>query len=217
MKKMIMGLHMGDKIGIYIDTIFKIIRGFLIKPLLRQTRGLLFIGRGSKISHKGKISVGSNVKFERYSEIQGLSRNGLSFEDNVTIGAYTMIRPSSYYGVDLGDGFEIGHDSSIGPFSYIGCAGYIKIGNNVMIGPKVSIFAENHVFSDNNIEIKKQGTVRKGVIIEDNCWIGSNVVILDGVTIGEGSVIGAGAIITKNIPKNSKVIDKRDKMIKARE
>ena len=145
--------------------------------------------------------------------MQGLARKGLKFGNNVTIGADTMIRPSSYYGIDLGEGLEIGDNSSIGPLSYIGCSGFIKIGNNVMFGPKVSLFAENHNFSNKDIDIKLQGTNKKGITIEDNCWIGSNVIILDGVTIGAGSVIGAGTIVTKDIPKNSKVIDKREKNI----
>lgn len=78
------------------------------------------------------------------------------------------------------------------------------------------MFAENHNFSDRNIDIKLQGTNQKGITIEDNCWIGSNVIILDGVTIGEGSVIAAGTIVTKSIPRNSKVIDKRNKIIQVR-
>ncbi len=202
-----------DRIYIYLSTLMKLFRGEIQKIFLKKAKGMLFIGSNVKISHKYNIIVGKNTKFERNSEIQGLAINNIKFGDNVTVGANTMIRPSSYYGVELGEGMEIGCNSSIGPFSYIGCAGYIKIGNNVMIGPKVSMFAENHKFSDKKINIKCQGTERKGIIIEDNCWIGSNVVILDGVTIGEGTVVGAGTIVTKSVPKNSKVIDKRNKVI----
>ena len=213
MKKMNDNLKFIDKLSIFSKTGMKVLRGFFIKMFLKKSKGLLFVGKKASITHRHLITTGKKVKFEEYSEIQGLSKRGLKFGDNVTIGKYTMIRPSSYYGIDMGEGFEIGDNSSIGPMSYIGCAGYIKIGKNVMFGPKVSLFAENHNFSDKNKSIKSQGVSNKGIVIEDNCWIGSNVIILDGVTIGSGSVIGAGTVITKDVPKNSKVIDKRDKQV----
>lgn len=215
MKKMI-NIKFTDKLSIYIKTGMKIIRGIIVKFFLKNSKGILFVGKGTTITHRHLISAGKNVKFEDYSEIQGLSKKGLNFGNNVTIGRYTMIRPSSYYGIDIGEGIEIGNNSSIGPMSYIGCSGFVKIGKNVMLGPKVSLFAENHNFDNRNVDIKEQGTNQKGIKIEDNCWIGSNVVILDGVTIGKGSVIGAGTIITKDIPENSKVIDKRTKNISER-
>lgn len=42
------------------------------------------------------------------------------------------------------------------------------------------------------------------------------MIILDGVTIGKGSVIGAGTLVTKDIPANSIVYDKREKVIRDR-
>lgn len=128
-----------------------------------------------------------------------------------------MIRPSSYYGGDLGAGLTIGEHSSIGPYGYVGCSGKIEIGKNVMLGPKCSLFAENHIFSDAKNSIKSQGVSQRGIKIEDDCWIGSNVIILDGVVIGHGSVIGAGALISKNVPPMSIIIDRRNKSIKERD
>lgn len=159
---------------------------------------------------------GKNVKFENYAEIQGLCSDGLVFGNYVTIGRGVMIRPSSYYGIDLGRGLVMGDHSSIGPHSYVGCSGKITIGKNVMIGPKCSLFAENHVFHDKDSDIKSQGVCQKGIVVEDNCWIGSNVIILDGVTIGHGSVIGAGSLISKDVPPNSVVIQKRETTVRCR-
>ena len=136
--------------------------------------------------------------------------------DYVTISRGVMIRPSSYYGGDYGQGLIMGEHSSIGPYGYVGCSGKIVIGKNVMIGPKCSLFAENHNFSDTNSSIKSQGVNQKGIIIEDDCWIGSNVIILDGVTIGKGSVIGAGTLISKNVLPGSVVVDKRNRVEKER-
>ena len=95
-------------------------------------------------------------------------------------------------------------------------SGKVKIGKNVMIGPRVSLFAENHNFSAKDKSIKEQGVNNKGIIIEDNCWIGSGVIILDGVTVGAGSVIGAGTLVTKDIPKNSIIYDKKNELRKTR-
>ena len=41
----------------------------------------------------------------------------------MTISRGVMIRPSSYYGGDLGIGLTMGEHSSIGPYGYVGCSG----------------------------------------------------------------------------------------------
>ena len=205
-----------DKLIIYKNTGIKALRGLWKRLFIKEVHGLFLVGIGTRITHGSHIRCGKNVKFEDYSEIQGLGAEGLIFGDNVTIGRGVMIRPSSYYGGDLGVGLYMGSNSSIGPHGYIGCSGKIIIGSNVMFGPKCSLFAENHIFSDMKTTIKSQGVKQKGITIEDDCWIGSNVVILDGVTIGKGSVIGAGTIVTKDVPARSVVVDKRNKWIKNR-
>lgn len=66
-----------------------------------------------------------------------------------------MIRPSSYYGNDLGKGLVVG-GVLIHWFVWLRWGtGKITIGKNVMFGPKCSLFAENHNFSDT--DIKSQG------------------------------------------------------------
>lgn len=205
-----------DKLIIIWHIFNKFIRGLVVRIFIKKVKGFLFVGRNVKITHGNHIICGKYVKFEDYTEIHGLCSEGIIFGNYVTISRGVMIRPSSYYGKDLGKGLIMGNNSSIGPYGYIGCSGKIVIGNNVMFGPKCSLFAENHVFSNKDMVIKEQGVKQSGIIVEDDCWIGSNVIILDGVTIGKGSVIGAGAIISKNIPPNSIVIDRKDKFIRKR-
>ncbi|MCG0826403.1 acyltransferase [Lactiplantibacillus plantarum] len=209
-------LQRRDKILVIVHVLPKLLNGLLHAPFFKARSGFQYIGRQVHITHAKHISCGRNVKFEDYAEIHGLSRKGLIFKDNVTIGRGVMIRPSSYYGKDLGEGLVIGNNSSIGPNGYVGCSGSISIGDNVMFGPRCSLFAENHVFSDESIPIKEQGVAQKGIVIENNCWIGSNVIILDGVTIGEGCVVGAGVLISKNIAPHSVVIDERNKIFRNR-
>lgn len=209
-------ISLPDKIIVLRNTGWKAFRGMVKRLFLKKAKGLLLVGKHVSISHGKHISCGKMVKFEDYSEIHGLCEEGLHFGDYVTIGRGTLIRPSSYYGKDLGKGLEIGEHSSIGPYGYVGCSGKIVIGKNVMFGPKCSLFAENHVFSDKESSIKSQGVSQKGIVIEDDCWIASNVIILDGVTIGKGSVIGAGTLVSKDVPPGSIVIDRRDKVVKER-
>ena len=204
------------KVIILYNTGIKFIRGLWKRLFIKKAKGLFLVGKNVKISHGYNISCGKNVKFEDYAEIHGLCSEGIKFGNNVTISRGVMIRPSSYYGGDLGHGIEIGDNSSIGPHGYIGCSGKIIIGKNVMFGPKCSLFAENHVFSEVDVSIKSQGVKQKGIIVEDDCWIASNVIILDGVTIGKGSVIGAGTIITKDVLPGSVIVDKRIKQIRER-
>jgi len=213
---MIQGISVYDKIIILWNAGWKFVRGLFIRLFLKKVKGLFFVGKHVSISHGKNISCGKSVKFEDYAEIHGLARDGLLFGDYVTISKGVMIRPSSYYGGDLGEGLVMGEHSSIGPHGYVGCSGKIVIGKNVMFGPKCSLFAENHVFSDTEASIKSQGVQQKGIIVEDDCWIGSNVIILDGVTIGKGSVIGAGTLVTKDVPAGSIVVDKRNKNMKLR-
>lgn len=209
-------IRTGDKIIILYRTAIKAIRGIIYRCFLKETHGLFLVGKRVQISHGKSISCGKNVKFEDYAEIHGLCSDGLIFGDNVTISRGVMIRPSSYYGGDLGKGLVIGNNSSIGPYGYVGCSGKIVIGDNVMFGPKCSLFAENHVFSDVKTSIKSQGVEQTGIKIGDDCWIGSNVTILDGVNIGKGCVIGAGTLITKDVPDGSVVVDRRQKQTRIR-
>lgn len=205
-----------DKIAILYRTGMKVLRGGVRRLFLKEAHGIFLVGKSVQITHGKHIRCGKNVKFEDFSEIHGLCSDGLNFGDYVTISRGVMIRPSSYYGGDYGMGLTIGEHSSIGPYGYVGCSGKITIGKNVMFGPKCSLFAENHVFSDTESSIKSQGVQQKGITVEDDCWIGSNVTILDGVTIGKGSVIGAGTLITKDVPADSIVVDKRVKVLKQR-
>lgn len=206
-----------SKFQILIAASIKVLRGVGTKPFLQQSHGILFVGKHVHISNRQLISVDSKVKFEDYSEIQGLSQHGVHFGEASTIGRAVQIRPSSYYGVGhIGYGFQIGSNSSIGPGGFIGCAGKVLIGDNVMIGPNVTIIAENHNFDRKDESIKKQGVHQEGIVIEDNVWIGANVTVLDGVTISTGTVIGAGAIVTKDVPADSILIDKLTPRVKPR-
>lgn len=177
-----------------------LLRGLWWKLWLRNSSSLLLIGKQVTIRNPQYISVGKGFVAEDFCEIQGLSRDGIILGEHVTIGRFTMIRPSGYYGREIGVGLQVGNHSNIGAYSYIGCSGGIKIGNYVLISPRVSMFAENHNFEQLSIKIRDQGVTRKSIIIEDDCWLASNCTILAGVHVGTGAVVAAGAVVTKDVP-----------------
>ena len=192
------------------------IRGLGKKPFLGRAEGLILLGRGVRIRYPHYLQVGKNFIAEDYVEIVALSKRGIICGDNVTIGAYATVKPSNYYGHNVGEGLYIGNNSNIGRYSYIGCSGMITIGNNVMISPRVSFFAENHNFMDVERPMREQGVTREPIVVEDDCWIASGSIILAGVTIGKGSVVAAGSVVTKDVPPYSVVAGTPARLIYSR-
>lgn len=194
-----------DALALFADLTLKAARGTWHRLFFRQTRGLLLVGPHVCLRNRSHIVAGRNLVLEAYSEVQGLSREGIQFGDNVTVGRFAMIRPSGYYGRDAGLGLSVGDRSNIGPFCFIGCSGGIRIGNDVLMSPNVQIYSENHVYSDSGRTIKAQGVKCLPVVVEDDCWLASGVIVLGGVTIGRGSIVAAGAVVTEDVPPYSTV------------
>lgn len=190
-------------VQVYLRVGFMALRGLAAKPFLKRSSGALLLGRGARILNPSFVSHTGRLVLEPYAEVQGVSRGGINLGSDVSIGRGTMIRPSSYYGGEIGEGLRIGDRSSIGCDGFIGCSGRISIGSDVMMGPGVRIFSENHLFDDLNSSIKSQGVSRSYVEIGDDCWIASGVTITAGVRIGSGVVIAAGSIVTRDIPDDS--------------
>ena len=191
-------------------------RGIWFRARLQKVGGLMLIGSRVKIRYGHHLRVGRNFIVEDGAEIMALSQEGILAGDNVTIGAYATIKPSSYYGRNLGVGLKIGNNSNIGRYGYIGCSGQIIIGQNVMMGPRVSLFAENHAFASIDTPMKEQGVLRERIIIEDNCWLASGSIILAGVTIGRDSIVAAGSVVTKDVPAYSIVAGSPAKVVRSR-
>ncbi|WP_144876525.1 DapH/DapD/GlmU-related protein [Microbacterium sp. 1.5R] len=206
----------GAKWSAYRRAAEMVARGMLRKPFLGASGGPLFIGRRVRISNPSFIRHAGRLVVEDGVELQGLSKNGVVFGAEVSIGQGTAIRPSSYYGGEVGEGLRVGDRSSFATGCFIGCSGSIVIGDDVMLGPGVRIYSENHVFSDASVTIKSQGVERGAVVIGDDCWIGSGVTITSGVTIGRGVVIGSGSVVTRDIPAFSIAAGSPAKVIRSR-
>ena len=79
----------------------------------------------------------------------------------------------------------------------------IEIEDNVFIGPNVTFCNDRYPKSGNrNFKLEK-------IIIKKGASIGANSTILPGVPIGENAMIAAGSIVTKNVEKNTTLIQKR--------
>lgn len=176
----------------------------------------LFIGKKVTLRYKKKIRVEKNVTFQDYCYIDALSREGIYFGEQVSIGRRTTIKVSGSL-EKIGKGFSMGSFSAIGNDCYMGAAGGIKIGSFVAIGQNVRFHSENHEFRNRSKRISEQGVTNEGIVVGDDCWIGAGSVVLDGVNIGEGCVIGANSLVTKDIPEYSIAVGNPAKIIGIRE
>lgn len=197
-------------------TIPMFLRGLWWQIWLQRASGLVLIGKQVTIRNPQYISVGRDFVAEDYCEVQGLAKEGIVLGEHVTIGRFAMIRPSGYYGHEIGVGLKMGNYSNIGAYCYIGCSGGIKIGHNVLMSPKVSMFAENHNFDRLDLPMRDQGVTRQSIVIEDDCWLASGSIILAGVTVHRGSVVAAGSLVTKDVPPYSVVAGVPARIIRQR-
>lgn len=184
-----------------VERLKQLMRGMIVKPFFKESKGLLFIGSSVKIKHKHKIEAGENLIIDDYVYVNAISEGGVKFGNDVSIARFSILM-ASHVVSHQGKGITIGNGTGINARVFIGGQGGVSIGNNVIIGPDVKIFSENHRYVDLQTPIAKQGVIRSSVIIGDNCWIGAGAIILAGVTLGPGSVIAAGSVVTKSFPNN---------------
>lgn len=193
---------------------WSMLRGFKLLFFGKFPKGALF-GRNVRFFNSPKIKFGRFLKLGNNVYISALSKNSVTFGDNVGIGDFSRIIVSTSLN-QIGDYIKIGNNVGIGEFAYLGGAGGLEIGDECIIGQYLSCHPENHIYEDCNISIRHQGVTRKGIKIGNNCWIGSKVTILDGVEIGPGSIIAAGAVVNKSFPAYSIIGGVPAKLIKNR-
>lgn len=194
--------------------VWSIIRGLKLLLFLKNPKGML-LGKGVTFFNISKIHYGKFLRLGNQVYVSALSKNGIQFGDNVSIGAFSRVIVSTSLN-EIGDKISIGNNVGIGEFAYLGGAGSLEIGDECIIGQYLSCHPENHNYQDTTISIRHQGVTRKGIKIGKNCWIGSKVTILDGVTIGNGSIIAAGSVVNKSFPENSIIGGVPAKLLKTR-
>ncbi len=193
----------------------QLFRGLFLKPFLKKSTGLIFLGTNVKVRHPYQISAGKNLILEDNVSINALSANGIVFGDDVSIAKDSILFCTGVI-AQKGTGITIGNRTGIGARAFLAGQGGISIGDDVITGPNIQVFSENHNFSDLSLTIKEQGVTKQPTTIGNNCWIGGGVSILAGVTIGDGCVIATGSVVTKSVPANSVVAGVPAKVIKSR-
>ncbi len=173
------------------------------------------LGSHVKFFNVSKIQFGKYLKLGDHIYISALGKNGVTFGNNVGIGAFSRVVVSTTFD-HPGEFIKIGNNVGIGEFAYLGGAGGLTIGDDCIVGQYFSCHPENHITENITEAIRHQGVTRKGISIGSNCWIGSKVTILDGVSIGEGCIIAAGAVVTQSFPENSVIGGVPAKLLKTR-
>ena len=189
-------------------------RGLKVLFLFRKPKGMM-LGKGVSFFNISKIKWGKFLRLGNQVYVSALSKNGIQFGNNVSIGAFSRVIVSTSLN-DIGDKIVIGNNVGIGEFAYLGGAGGLEIGDECIVGQYLSCHPENHNYENINLSIRYQGVSRKGIKIGKNCWIGSKVTILDGVSIGNGSIIAAGSVVTKSFSENSIIGGVPAKLLKSR-
>jgi acetyltransferase-like isoleucine patch superfamily enzyme len=205
-----------DVVSVAWGRFFQLLRGLFLKPFLKRSAGLIFIGTHVKVRHGYQILAGKNLVLGDNVDINALSANGITLGDNVSIARDSILFCTGVI-AQKGTGITIGHCTGIGARAFLAGQGGITIGDDVITGPNIQVFSENHNFSDLSQTIKAQGVTKQATVIGNNCWLGGGVTILAGVTIGDGCVIAAGSVVTKSVPPNSIVAGVPAKVVKSRD
>ncbi len=169
---------------------------FLIKKLRHCLRCLVLASNNRNIRISNSSYFHPSVELEVAKNASLLVSNGV------------WISKGSFVGVRDGASLSIGQRVFINRNTMLVTHKSISIGSNVTIGPGCYMFDHDHKIG-NNGEYDSEA-----IVIDDNVWIGASVVILKGVHLGANSVIAAGSVVSKDVPPNSILIQKRQELLK---
>lgn len=147
-------------------------------------------GRKCKVSPSTRIHLGGK-------------KSTILFGKSVHIRSGCEISASRHGTVELGDAVFINRHSMIVSMERI------SIGKGTTIGPHVCIYDHNHAVSSAG------DFDTAAIVIGEHVWIGAGVIILPGCHIGNHAVIAAGSVVTKDVPDNTVLIQKRETVYKS--
>jgi bifunctional UDP-N-acetylglucosamine pyrophosphorylase/glucosamine-1-phosphate N-acetyltransferase len=188
------------------------------EQLLRQG---VTLADPARIDVRGKLECGRDVEIDIGCVFEGDVR----LDDNVRIGAYSVIRDTSIASGTQIEPYshivqaEIGSNCRIGPYARIRPGtrlhDEVHIGNFVEVknseiadGSKanhLTYIGDSSVGRDVNIgagtiTANYDGANKHRTVIEDNASIGSDCTLVAPVKVGAGATIGANTTITKDVP-----------------
>ena len=155
-----------------------------------------------------KIRYGKRIRFGKRTKICKAMISITNRKGTIFVGNSAKILGGALLHSDGGQ-LTIGNNVFVNRNSLIVSRKKIVVGSNTTIGPNVLIYDHNH----NDCRVSSE----KEVEIGNNVWIGGGCIILCGVHIGDNSIIAAGSVITKDVPAESLLIQKRDASILKKE
>ena len=151
-----------------------------------------------------RIRYGKRLSVSFVQAFEGRLHVKLQGNSKLVIGKNTGNSGDTY--LTIVDGvLEIGECCFFNKNCNITVLDYITIGSHCTFGQNVVIVDHDH-----NIYSRGDHFLRSPIHIGDNSWIGANCVILKGVTIGKNSVIAAGTVVTRDVPENTILYQKRE-------
>lgn len=100
---------------------------------------------------------------------------------------------------------SVGNNVYIGYGVWINANYGVEVGNNTMLGSYALIVSGNHKFDENAMSFFEKSEGEK-ISIGSGCWIAGHAMVGAGVTIEDYCLVGANSVITKDVPKNTKVV-----------
>lgn len=158
-----------------------------------------------KIIYLRKLNINPFLSY--FNGIINISSSGYVFIDSGLRNKYNLM-----LNVSSGE-LIIGRDNFFNNNVSINVKSKVSIGNNCLFGENICIYDHDHNFSSIDKNIRDQGFSSQEIKIGDNVWVGSGTIILSGVSIGSGSIVAAGTVLTKDVPANSIVLQKRKSSI----
>lgn len=157
---------------------------------------------------KSMLSPNSGIVLTGFSRVNRNTAIEVANKSLLKIGKGVYTRQGVALSVRDGATLELGNGVFINRNTIITSRRSIIIEDGVTIGPNVCIYDHDH-------DVHNRGEyVLENMIVKKNAWIGSGVIILKGVTIGENAVVASGSVVTKDVPDNTILIQKRQSFFK---
>lgn len=156
------------------------------------------------LKHKGRFSISGTLVKERGASMEIAPSASIRIDGSLTLRSGSLLACREQATIEAKGSVFINRNC------YLVAHEGIFLGSGVTIGPSTCIVDHDHDRYNNG------KMVSKPVYIGNNVWIGANCLILKGVTIGDNCIVAAGSVVTKNIPANSTLVQKRsDTLIQA--
>lgn len=154
------------------------------------------------------LSPNSMIVLRGFSRVNRNTEIEVANRSLLKIGKGVYTRPRVVLSVREGATLELGNGVFINRNTMITSRRSIIIEDGVTIGPNVCIYDHDHKVHN------RSEYILQNVLVKKNVRNGSGAIILKGVTIGENAVVASDSVVTKDVPDNTILIQKRQSFFK---